>query len=96
MKQETLSILKSGKYGGHKYRDALRYDITSDSPIVKAKAWAGSKYYPLTHLLEKGHNIKRAGKIVGSTRAYPHWEPAKDYVEKELFNLVEKGLSNIK
>jgi hypothetical protein len=44
--------------------------------------------YRLTHLLEKGHALRRGGRKFGEAKAYPHIEK----VEKEC---VEKYLSDV-
>ncbi|BDZ81414.1 hypothetical protein Lac3_26230 [Claveliimonas bilis] len=46
-----------------------------------------SPEYRLTHLLEKGHALKRGGRKVGESPKYPHIqkveeESVKDYIEK--------------
>lgn len=45
--------------------------------------------YQLEHLLEKGHKISRAGKIVGSARAKPHIKAAEEEMTKNFGKAVE-------
>lgn len=46
-----------------------------------------SDEYRLTHLLENGHALKRGGRTVGSTRAFPH---IKNVEVKSIKMLEEK------
>ncbi len=48
--------------------------------------------YQLTHLLEEGH-MKRNG--TGKTRAFPHIEPTRDVLDKEILKLTEEKLKEI-
>lgn len=48
--------------------------------------------YQLTHLLEEGH-MKRNG--AGRTRAFPHIEPTRDILDKEILKLTEEKLKEI-
>lgn len=52
-------------------------------------------HYQLTHLLEKGHKIKRNGTIVGDARAFPHIAPVEEESNKsytlEVENLIKNG-----
>jgi hypothetical protein len=54
------------------------------------------KKYQLTHLLEKGHNIVRNGKVVGYVKGKPHISTVEEWVQKEypkqLTNKLNKGL----
>ena len=43
--------------------------------------------YQLAHLLENGHLTKDGTK---RTKAYPHWKPAEDRVEKGMDEIVKR------
>ena len=52
--------------------------------------YADDPHYRLTHLLERPHVIRRNGKIVGRTKAFPHWETGeKGVIERMISNLKE-------
>lgn len=55
---------------------------------------AGDGEYRLTHLLEKGHNVVRGGKVVGRAKAYPHIADAEQKAitdfEAEIRRKVEE------
>lgn len=46
----------------------------------------------LTHLLEKGHDIVRNGRRVGSAAAFPHWAGAEEFAEERLEELIRQGI----
>lgn len=43
----------------------------------------------LTHLLEHGHKTRNGGK----TKANPHWEPTREWIEEELPQRILKKIS---
>lgn len=54
------------------------------------------KYYRLTHLLEKGHVLRRGGRQIGTVRAFPHIAPVEqkviaEYEKKLKEELLEGG-----
>lgn len=52
------------------------------------------KYYRLTHLLEKGHALKRGGRKIGDTRAFEHIAPVAERAEADLVKNIRKGIEN--
>ena len=48
--------------------------------------------YQLTHLLEKGHALKRGGRTIGKgeTRAFPHIGPAEENAIKNFEKVVKR------
>lgn len=46
--------------------------------------------WQLTHLLEKGHDIKRNGKVIGHAPEYPHWKDAQDIADKMSVRMKER------
>ena len=46
--------------------------------------------YQLTHLLEKGHALKRGGRTIGHVRAFPHIGPAEERAIRNLEEAVER------
>ena len=62
---------RSGKYAeSFKIKLKRRRDLESIE--------ISNSRHQLTHLLEKGHDIKRGGKKIGHARAYPHWKHAEE------------------
>lgn len=49
--------------------------------------------YQLTHLLEFGHVLKRGGRTIGQTRAFPHIEPVNNWVEENIDKRLEDNLT---
>ena len=45
--------------------------------------------YQLTHLLEKGHALKKVGRLIGHVRAFPHIGPAEERAVKNLEEAVQ-------
>lgn len=70
---------RTGKYTKdwtHEKRSSRTSAITGiDSYSVYNK-----KHYQLTHLLEKGHQIKSGGRVVGKAAAFKHIAPVNDAV----------------
>lgn len=48
--------------------------------------------YRLTHLLEKGHQLKRGGRKIGQVQAYPHIEEVEQKCVKEYVEELERRL----
>lgn len=51
-----------------------------------------SPTYRLTHLLEKGHQLKRGGRKIGEVRAHPHIEEVEQECIKEYAEELERRL----
>lgn len=49
--------------------------------------------YRMTHLLENAHDIVRGGKVVGRTKAFPHWDKAQKKVDM-LPDIIKERLTN--
>lgn len=57
---------------------------------------AGDGEYRLTHLLEKGHDVVRGGKVVGHAPAYPHIADAEQKAIAEFEAEIRRGVEAIK
>jgi hypothetical protein len=52
------------------------------------------KTYRLTHLLEKGHALRRGGRKTGESPAYPHIEKVERECVTEFLTEIERGLGH--
>lgn len=73
----------SGRYAKGWTRETDRNGIT---------VYNKSPTYRLTHLLEKGHQLKRGGRKIGEVRAYPHIEEVEQECIKEYVDELERRL----
>lgn len=48
--------------------------------------------YRLTHLLEKGHQLRRGGRKIGEAQAHPHIEEVEQECIKEYVEELERRL----
>ena len=48
--------------------------------------------YRLTHLLEKGHQLRQGGRKIGEAQAYPHIEEVEQECIKEYVEELERRL----
>lgn len=69
----------------------------AETPLTGKNAGFARVYnlqYALTHLLEKGHQLRRNGQWIGHADARPHIGPAQEYaeewLERELKNKLER------
>lgn len=82
---------KAKRNGGHKhYADDWKVDNKSKKHY--AHTIIHNKQYQLTHLLEKGHDIVRNGKVVGHANAQPHIKPVEEWVKTEVEKQIEKQI----
>lgn len=75
---------RSGKYKKGFFSKTVAQGIDYKRNVI------GNKKPQLTHLLEKGHDVVRNGKKVGTAKAYPHWDKAKKNLEKLMDEVINK------
>jgi len=63
-----------------------------DPHAYKRVLHAKDPHYRLTHLLEKGHDLKRNGRVYGHVRAIPHIAPVEAILETELEERIMEGI----
>lgn len=70
---------RTGKYTKdwtHEQRSSRASSITG----LNGYSVYNKKHYQLTHLLEKGHQVKKGGRVVGEAAAFSHIAPVNDAV----------------
>lgn len=89
--KETVKELKktSPKDRG-RYAKSWKYRIDVDR-LGKKMTVYNSKYYMLTHLLEKGHARVGGGR---TTDAVPHIKPAQDKAIKKVVQEIKRRIDN--
>ena len=97
---QKLRAVSTFATGGHtKYSSDWVNDETLKTTKKTERVVHNSKYYRLTHLLEKGHVVKNGRtRITGETwsaGAYPHIAPVNDWATKELPRMVERKIQQI-
>ena len=83
LKEESPKGRQSGKY-------AKSWARTTDRNGIIIHAGRGE--YRLTHLLEKGHALKRGGRKVGKSPAYPHIEKVEKECVEQYVEEIERTL----
>ena len=83
LKEESPKGRQSGKY-------AKSWARTTDRNGIIIHAGRGE--YRLTHLLEKGHALKRGGRKVGKCPAYPHIEKVEKECVEQYVEEIERRL----
>ena len=70
---------RTGKYT-RDWSHEERYSRASAITGLKGFSVYNKKHYQLTHLLEKGHQLKRGGRKIGDVKAYKHIATVNDLV----------------
>lgn len=97
--KDGAKTLRTGEWGfkrvSGEYQRSFRVELRKSRLHVNAVIYSAAPHYRLTHLLEHGHDVVRNGKIVGRTKAYPHWSVVEDMAIKELEERLTLGLADI-
>lgn len=83
LKAESPKSKNGGTYAKNWTRTTSRSGIT---------VYNKDPTYRLTHLLEKGHQLKRGGRKIGQVQAYPHIEEVEQKCVKEYVEELERRL----
>lgn len=78
-----------GKNAGKYAKDWMR-TLDKDGVVIHNKA----PTYRLTHLLEKGHQLRCGGRKIGEVPAYPHIANVEKDCIKEYVEQVERMIKN--
>lgn len=82
LKEESPKRKNGGEYAGNWKRSTDRFGI-----VIYNK-----NTYRLTHLLEKGHQLKRGGRKIGDAPAIPHIAKVEKECIDEYVSEVERRL----
>lgn len=83
------SMIGHGKYAKSL---SLQKESESGRVYVGTTVTIYSKQYRVAHLLEHGHVLKIHGKVLGATRAFPHFAPAEAMAESVLQKKIEQAI----
>ena len=83
--KETAQIAQAyaSRIGRGKYAKSIKAKTTQTSSFGTTVT-IFSTQYRIAHLLEHGHVVKSHGKVVGISRAFPHFAPAEAKAEEIL------------
>lgn len=93
------SLRQGGPYKERtgKYTKDWTYDQRSSrtSVITGLNGYSvyNKKNYQLTHLLEKGHQLSRGGRVIGNVRAFEHIAPVNDTLGDLAVEKIRKKVS---
>lgn len=90
MAAETAQAYAS-RIGRGKYAKSIKAKTTYSTEF-ETTVTIYSTQYRIAHLLEHGHVVKVNGKVVGKTRAFPHFLPAEAMAEATLPKKVEQAI----
>lgn len=91
MAAETAQAYASG-IGKGKYAKSIKAKTTA-SNTFGTTVTIYSTQYRIAHLLEHGHaKVTRTGKVLGTTRAFPHFTPAEAMAESTLQRKIEQAI----
>lgn len=83
LRENSPKSKNGGDYAKNWTRTTDKYGIT---------VYNKSPTYRLTHLLEKGHQLRRGGRKIGEVQAYPHIEEVEQEYIKEYVEELERRL----
>lgn len=100
LKEAAAEAVKELKKGGPYEERTGKYtkDWTYKQTDKRTSAITGlngytiynKKNYQLTHLLEKGHQLRRGGRCTGSVKAFEHIAPVNDALGDLAVSKIEK------
>ena len=77
--EETAAAAAESLRRGGPYRERTgKYSRTSVITGLNGYSVYNKKHYQLTHLLEKGHQLRKGGRKVGNVKAFEHIAPVNE------------------
>ena len=93
MAAETAQAWASG-IGRGKYAKSIKAK-TTENGRVSTTVTVYSTQYRIAHLLEHGHVVKAGGKVVGASRAFPHFEMAEAAADSMIMQKVQQAIKGV-
>ena len=87
------SVERAGVGGSGAYKNSFATKKRTEKGAYGYVVYSRPPFYRLTHLLEKGHDVKRGGEKIGHVEAFPHWAEVENSAAEKLFDRIKKGLS---
>lgn len=81
----------ASQIGRGRYAKSIKAKVTASNSFGTTVT-IHSTQYRIAHLLEHGHVVKVHGKIVGVSRAFPHFAPAEAKAETMLIRKIEQAV----
>lgn len=81
----------ASRIGRGRYAKSIKAKTTESTSFATVVTVYSTKYN-LAHLLEHGHVVKAGGKIVGASRAFPHFAPAEAMAESMLEQKIKQAV----
>lgn len=92
IRKEVRHNVKSSGIRGKKYAGRWQIKKNYRPNGVNCTIYAGSEQ-PLVHLLEKGHEIKHGGTVVGEAKPFPHVSKATKDMDRSLERRIQENLN---
>lgn len=91
-----MAVKVAQSYASGIGRGRYAKSITStktESSLYGTTVTIHSKQYRIAHLLEHGHaKVTRSGKVLGMTKAFPHFRPAEAMAESTLEQKIKQAV----
>ena len=78
-----------------KYSRSWRVKLTENTSFRYSKKVYSHKEYPLTHLLENGHALRRGGRAIGKVKAYKHIAPSFEKIQKSYVENIQEEITKL-
>ena len=89
--KKELKVAGGFKNRTGKYRKGWKVQYILSRFGASATVYNG-KSYPLTHLLENGHQLIKGGRYIKDVKAFPHIAEVNDEAQRMLEEEIEKAV----